>query len=203
MTQQINLYQPILRRQRKVFSANTIVVLLAGFMAIMTLLWGVDRWQLEQLREDLVRMQAQERESTQRIVELTRSLGSQAIDPQLQENVEAKRRESRLKRELLNRISGSDLGESAGFSSALEGLGRQRLQGLWLTLIVLDDGGREVRLQGISQDAALVPKFIQQLSAERSFQGRGFRQLEMNRSETLRNAVNFRLATIASKDEEG
>lgn len=202
MTQQINLYQPILRRQRKVFSAGTIGVLLLGFMFLMALLWGVDRWQLQQLRENLVQTQAQERATTQQIVELSRTLSTRTEQPELRRTVEAKRREARLKRELLDRISGSELGETAGFSGALEGLGRQRLQGLWLTHIELTDGGREIRLHGNSQDAALVPRFIQQLSAEQSFRGRGFRQLRMERSERLRNTVEFKLATRVA-DEEG
>lgn len=195
MTQQINLYQPILRRQRKVFSAGTIGVLLVGFLLLMALLWGVDRWQLEQQRENLSRMHAQERATTERIVDLTRKLGTRTEQPVLRKTVESMRREARLKRELLDRISGSDLGETAGFSGTLEGLGRQRLQGLWLTHIVLADGGREMRLRGNSQDAALVPRFIQQLGVEASFRGRGFRQLRMERSEHLRNTVEFQLAT--------
>lgn len=197
MTQQVNLYQPILRRQRKVFSAGTIGVLLLGFMLLMALLWGVERWQLEQQQENLARMQAQERATTERIVELTRALGSRTEQPALRMTVESMRREARLKRELLDRISGSELGETAGFSGALEGLGRQRLQGLWLTRIVLADGGREMRLHGNSQDAALVPRFIQQLGVEAGFQGRGFRQLRMERSERLRDTVEFQLATQA------
>lgn len=195
MTQQINLYQPILRRQRKVFSFSTIVTLLLGFTVLMGLIWGVDYWQTSKDREMLAELRQQEQDTAQRIVTLTRSLGNREEEPALAARLAAARQEVALKRELLNRIQGTDFSESQGFSGILEGFGRQRISGLWLTTIGVADGGRQMEITGVSHDAALVPKLVQKLGNEDSFRNRGFRRLQMSRSEAVSGAVDFHIAS--------
>ncbi|MDX1455320.1 MAG: hypothetical protein R3217_07700 [Gammaproteobacteria bacterium] len=201
MTQQINLYQPILRRQRKVFSSGTIATLVLGFVVLMGLIWGVDYWQTAKDRESLADLRQQEQETAQRIVSLTRTLGDRKEEPALAASLAAARQEIALKRELLDRIQGTDFSENEGFSSILEGFGRQRISGLWLTAIAVADGGRDMEIAGVSRDAALVPKLVRKLGEEDGFRDRGFRRLQMSRSEDIRGAVDFHIASNWPEDE--
>ena len=59
MTQQVNLYQPIFRKQRKVFSAVTIAQAAAVFIVGLLLIYGYGRWQLAALGADIDALELQ------------------------------------------------------------------------------------------------------------------------------------------------
>ena len=59
MTQQINLYQPIFRKQRKVFSAVTIAQAAGLFVVGLLLIYGYGRWQVAALGADIAALELQ------------------------------------------------------------------------------------------------------------------------------------------------
>lgn len=201
MTQQVNLYQPILRRQKKVFSAATIGQIVAAAAMVMVLAWGVTRWQLNLYEQRLQEAQKQESEQAARVATLTGQMQAQVESRSLRQEVEKLRQERLLKNRLLESIRSRKLDEATGFAARFTGLGRQQVEGLWLTRIAFADGGAETTLEGRAYKGELVPQLIQQLGGEQAFQGTTFREMRVFLPEEERN-VAFRLSTRPAEEKK-
>lgn len=200
MTQQVNLYQPILRRQKKVFSAATIAQILLAASTVMLIAWGVNQWQLSRYNERLLQTQAQERANATRVAELMTQIQGQVESRTLRQQVETLRKEQILKKRLLESIQNRRMNESSGFAARFTGLGRQQVNGLWLTRIAFAQGGSETTLEGRAYKGELVPQLIQQLGNEPAFEGARFREVHVFQPEDERN-IAFRLSTRPDEEE--
>ena len=74
MRQQVNLYQPIFRKQRRVFSARAMFTAAAAVMAGLMAVHGYGVWQLSVLRTEVAGLAAQRNAAQQRLVELEQRL---------------------------------------------------------------------------------------------------------------------------------
>ena len=204
MTQQINLYQPILRREKKVFSAVTMLQVLAAIAIVMILLFGAARWQLQKQLSERARLEAQEQELAARVAEVTRDMKTRPESRELRRQLEASKREAMLKQRLIDLMQdGSGDNATGGFSEAFAGLARQRITGLWLTGVELHREGdtRQVTLRGLTARADLVPQLVQQLGQEPAFQGLRFRHMRVFRPEDeKRDSLAFVLSTVTPQD---
>ncbi|HEX6929658.1 MAG TPA: hypothetical protein VF267_10430 [Gammaproteobacteria bacterium] len=205
MSQQVNLYQPILRREKKVFSASTMLQTLGALSLVMLAIFAVSRWQLEELQNERARLQAQERELVEKVTTVSRELDVRPESRELRRQVELARRELAMKQRLAALMQDRPVSESGGFADAFEGLARRRVNGLWLTGIELqqNEQQRNVVLRGRTARAELVPELVQQLGGEPAFQGLRFQHLRVYQPEAgPANTLAFELATRLPKEDE-
>lgn len=203
MTQQVNLYQPILRRQEKVFSAKTIGQIVLVAVVVMVISWGFNLWQVKRYEAELANLQRSEKATTEQFTALTAKLQGETESRDLRTVVDSLRVESQLKQKLLQSIDQQGVGEANGFAERFAALGRQRINGLWLTDIVFLDNGANIILGGQAYRADLVPQLIQKLSAEPSFSGTRFREIEVRLPDDNKHkAVEFHVSTQESKPDE-
>lgn len=163
MQQQINLFQPVFRREAKVFSARTLAQILA-----LALVLGVAGSALLQLQlakhaatRDLLDGQYRKLESQLLTLEAQADTGQlAALDTRIKDL------ETRLANGAteLAEIQGLLLERSTGFAPVLEALALHPLSGLWLTGIHLQDG--ELQLQGIVLDPELIPRYLDLLAED-------------------------------------
>lgn len=191
MNQQINLYQPLFRRQKKVFAFRTLVQIAVIAVLGMLLIYAYGHWQTRLLDRQLVQLQTQEQTAVARLTELSRqSPNSAALQTEL-----ARLRDSlAAKQQILARLANENVGNTQGFSAQLAGFARQTLDGLWLTDITLTAGGRELRLIGNTHTPELMPRYLQKLASEESLTGLRFREVRLSRPEESRYIL-FELAT--------
>ena len=210
MMQQINLYQPIFRKEHKIFSAKTILI---GNMIVLTgliALYGVAYRQGQSLQGQLTQTIQQRDESRIRLTKIKKAYPEKKRDPQLAKRVkEVKVRLDFLKgisTTLTSRSSGND----RGFSEYLAGLSRQDISQLWLEQITILAGGGEIKLKGLTTKSEYVPRYIQQLSHEPVFQGTTFHKISINRQDTQEQEqeqeqgpmlIQFNLETALISDE--
>ncbi len=83
---------------------------------------------------------------------------------------------------------------SQGFSGALVGLGRQRVDGLWLTDFALVDGA-ELALRGRAVSGALLLRYLDRLGAEAAFDGSEFRTFALERDAETPGVLRFEVRT--------
>lgn len=201
MIQQINLYQPLLRRQKKVFSFRTMAQITAILIIGMLLIYAYGRWQTRLLDQQLTQLRDQERAAVTRLTELTRKAdgrGLLALDARIQ----ALRGELDARRRILAHMSGRELGNTGGFGAHLSGLARQTVEGLWLTRVWLADGGARVALHGNTYSPELMPRYLQKLGSEEAFNGTQFKQVRMYLPEdTASRHVAFSLSSEAERPE--
>lgn len=193
--QQINLYQPLFRKQEKIFSAKTMLQG-AGLVAVgMVVFFAYALWQTRGLEAQVGQFQRQRDDAARRVTELARTLPERSKNVALEQEVTRLRSELRSKQQVVAQLADRRSGNTGGYAAHLEGLARQRLPQLWLTQIALRAGGSVIELQGSALQPEQVPQYLQRLSAEPAFAGAEFRQFTLSRTEKAPQQVDFVLQT--------
>lgn len=209
MSQQINLYNPILLRQKKYFSAATMAqalgILLLGLLAF----YGYARYQVAGL-QTATEQGAKRLESAQaRVARLTQQFSPRAKSAELEQRIRQTETELKTLAQAQQALKQSGLLDSSGFSPYFQALARQIVDGLWLTQFTV--GGGEMRISGRALQAQLVPTYIRRLGTEPALQGRQFSMLEMRQPEaadgpaqkTAPRYLEFTLQTTFTSDKPG
>lgn len=181
MSQQINLYNPILLQQKKIFSAATMAQSLAILLLGLLAFYGYARYQVAHLQT--VSMQSEKRlESAQaRVGRLTQQFNPRLKSAALESRIKQTQAELGTLAQAQQALQQSGLSESMGFSPYFKALARQIVEGLWLTRFSV--AGDEMRISGRALKPELVPAYIRRLSTEPIMQGRRFSTLEMRQPE--------------------
>lgn len=201
--QQVNLYQPILRKQERVFSLKTI---LQGNLIILLVLAGLytlTLHQTQQLREQHSLLQTQQAERTANLTRIQQQFPPQQEDPSLVEKVERQRallaHRKTLLRELQHQNTGAD--GNPGFSEQLRALARQDVEAIWLDSISVRNG-KQLALHGWATAPEEVPRLVQRLTGEPSFSGTSFSRVQISRDAERDNLVGFILNTDEEQEEQ-
>jgi Tfp pilus assembly protein PilN len=170
VTQQVNLYQPLFRREKKKFSAAAMgqgVGLVAFGIAAMV---GYTLWQTHSLRQQLAQTSAQHAAISKRVDDVVRQFAGsrpRTADEEiarLEADIQGKER-------IYSLLKHGDLGNTDGFSVYLAAFARQRVEGLRLTSIALVGRAEQLSLQGKTTDRDNVMRYLARLSSEKSLQG--------------------------------
>lgn len=191
--QQVNLYQDELRTQQLKYSALMFVQISIVLLVVFSIASGVSYFQLQQHQADLIVSQQKQKIAMANLQKLQTELSLRKKDITLAKRIVTKTKELANKQKVISILSRDEFGNTDGFIEHMTGLARQRIEGLWLTRIRIAEGGTDVSLFGITSKAALLPKYLQRLSAEKAFTGTEFKSLLMQRQEKKKHWLNFSL----------
>lgn len=184
MNQQVNLLAPIFRKQPTVLSARLALLLCGLLVAVLGVLQLVSAWQTTALANEQARLEARRDSATEHLNQLAEQIkGGGGKSQALVAERDRLAAEVNEKRQSMAALSRSELGNTTGFSPQFIGFARQRLSGLWLTGIRLTVGGREMELNGIVLDEALLPRYLDLLGTESIFRGIRFGHAELKRNQ--------------------
>jgi hypothetical protein len=178
MSQQINLFNPALRRQKRYFSAAAMLQALAAIAAGIGAIYAFQVYQnraLEQAFADSDRRLVAQRDQ---VVQLSKTLGARASDKSAAEKLARVEERLAARRNLLNEVQTGAGGNAAGFSSYLAALARRTMPGVWLTGVEVGKSN-ELVLRGRVLQSDLVPLYIKRLNAEEPFAGRAVSELRL------------------------
>jgi hypothetical protein len=201
--QQINLYQPIFRQARKLFSAQTVAWGLLLVLATLSGLWGFAAVKVAGLESELHAVREQQH-AQERLAAATGALRAERANP-----TEVRARIEQLSVQLAERSHARDLlrsgaaGRTTGFAARLEALARQHMDGLWLERIVLSGATNTMSLSGGTLNPALVPRYLQALSKAPALNGARFDEFVIERpqaDEPNAHGVRFRAGSAALTD---
>ncbi|TDY04071.1 PilN domain-containing protein [Thiohalophilus thiocyanatoxydans] len=199
--QQINLYQDIFREQTVQVSARQVSLLVLLLIGVLALVSAGMYWQQQGLQEQLVAREQQKADLEEQLAVFRQQLQAEKGDQALQESVDALNRELSTKQRVLQALSGQRFGNSEGFVEQLSGLARQRIEGLWLTELVIRRGGTRLDMQGRSLKPEYVPNYLQKLSAEPIFAGTDFENLVIRRNEDHPGQLDFQLQSKTGRGD--
>jgi len=200
--QQINLYQPIFRKQRRVFSARAMLTsLLVGLLGLAAI-YGYGAWQLGGLEAEVARLVGERERAAARLVTLGRDLPARRPSQVLASEIDRLERRLAGRRALVAMLSGQ-IEAGHRFSALLAGLARQRVEGLWLTGLRVAASGSELEIEGSATAPELVPRLVAGLAREPEFRGRRFRTLTIERPEEAPERIDFVLRTAAGEGRGG
>ena len=203
MKQQVNLYQPIFRKQKKVFSAIAMLQVSLISLLFFILTAGYSLTQLQ-------RLEAQETAATQNLDKLKAQIasiqaqsGNDMTEKLLAEEINRVTGEVAEKRRIADLLQQGAFTNTEGFTRHFEAIARQHVDGTWLTDINIANGGSSLNLYGITYSADLVPVYMERLLQEAVFTSTAFNVLGMERSETKAEEITFQVGTdIEGKPDE-
>jgi hypothetical protein len=189
--QDINLLQDELQERKARLPASQ-TLLIIGVVALLLATLAI--WmnlRADAPRAELARINAQIEAHSATNAQLAALLETRKPDPALA--LEARRLERRLAH--LHHVTAiaATPRERSPLSAYLEGLGRQRPEGLWLTQIVIANGGRDLALDGSTLNAALLPGYLEGLGRENAFAGLTFHQFNLARASGQPLRMDFRI----------
>lgn len=175
--QQINLFNPELLPQPVVFPpwqalavAGLVFVLLFGSGLAM-------KNRAEHTEGSNSQLENQLKQLKQQISEQENLLNRRKPDSDLVQQVEQLEEQQKNQQHTLDLLHQTSRDPKTGFAETLRALARQRLEGLWLTEIQLLPGQRI--LAGRLTQPELLPRWLEGLSREASFQGESYQVMEI------------------------
>jgi len=198
MRQEVNLHQPMFRKQRTLFSARATLRIAAIVVAAMGVVYFIALGRTQLQAGELRRLE-QQRETAQRRLEQASTLltGRGGESEALAAEVARLTEEFNRKSATLQVLSRGGLGTTDGFAGHFAGLARQRLNGLWLTRVEISSGGEHLSLEGEALAEELIPRYLRLLSRESQFTGVEFQQAVLQRAGGAGDALHFELHTRA------
>jgi len=181
MSQQINLYSPIFRKQQKVFSAAT---MLQGMLLIVVVV-GVFYYAVS-LQSSLLEIRATDSgRQLQSELERLKAYGARESPAEraklLAERKKALEAGLASQTVALKAFESGALGRTEGYAPLLRALARVSVEGVWLTRIQVAEGTGELSLTGRATRAELVPVYLERLRSEEALRGQTFSRLEVVR----------------------
>jgi Tfp pilus assembly protein PilN len=198
MEQQVNLYQPIMRAEKRLFSASAIALGVLVLLACLGALAGFAAWRTASVETTVADIEKQEAARLASLEQASAAIGGETTLPELEAQIaEIAARVAARERALA--LVGRDGSATRGFAARLDALAAPALDGLWLRRIVLDPARGGLALSGATRDPSLVPRFLAALQADRSFTGESFGSFELRlaRPEETPAAAVFTVAAPA------
>jgi hypothetical protein len=202
MKQQINLYQERFHLKRVVLPAAQIYALL-GLVLILLVAASIGLQftghKMRAVQADLTRQQqgmAADNEA------LMAKAANHRIAPDLQTAVADANRKLLARKRMLEWVKHTQSEQRILFSALLEGLGRQPVNGLWLSEVSIDQIDGAMQLQGNALEPKLVPVFLAALKQEKAFAGTEFKKIKIEKQDPDSNIMKFLLTTEPPKSDE-
>jgi hypothetical protein len=199
MNQQINLHQPIFRKQRALFSSQIVLRICAIWAIALGLVYGLSQWSERRLAREHAALVRSRDAAQERLQALTATQPETGQSQQLEGELERLQTERAQKESVLRLLARGELGSTAGFAPQLEALADRRLAGVWLTHVGLMEGGREISLRGEASREDLLPRFLERLAGGEGFPGARFGDVRLERAPEGTQLV-FELHTRAGTD---
>lgn len=202
MIQQINLFQPVFRQPRKVFSFATMlqiaVIVVLGMLAI----YAVGRYQLGQLDQQVDTLRQQQVAAQKQLTTLSEAeKANKARRDAMQSQIDTLEARLAQRQAALKQLQNMDLSQPGGFSAQLEALGEAAIPGVWLTGIRTDGANRTLTLEGAARRPDLVPAYLATLGEQSTYHGTRFKTLSMARDEKSSGTIRFTVSN-ADRDKE-
>lgn len=182
MSGQINLFNPIFLKKRKLFTARpmaeALAVLVAG--ALVLVFYGQQSVatldsELAATGKQLAQRKARQASAGVQFVPRKKSVA-------LTQQLAAAELELASLHKVVSVLQRGEIGNTSGYADYFRALARQNVDGLWLTSVSIVGAGNEIGLQGRALQAALVPAYIGRLGREPVLQGKRFASLRIEQA---------------------
>jgi hypothetical protein len=165
MHQEINLFQPIFREERKLFDAKTVASGMGAVVVALLAIWVLGTTKVNRLEDEVARVRAQQKVQEQMADTAGQLRSARANPEQVRARIEKLNEELASRSRALELLRSGSAGSTTGFASKLEALANQHVYGLWIRLIRLGSTAGSMVLSGATLDADLVPRYLKALAS--------------------------------------
>jgi hypothetical protein len=181
MSQQINLFNPRFRQEKRYLTAPALAIVvgvaLAGSVAMAVAAHG----RVAVLEDESAALAAQIKEAEARKTAVLAGLVPRQKDAAVERDVASAEQEQRALRGVAEIIEQNRIGDPRGYSAYFQALARVRVNGLWLTGIDIGGANADIGLAGRALRAELLPGYLNGLAREPALQGKAFERVEITR----------------------
>jgi len=195
MHQQINLYQPVFRKQQKVFSSLTLLQICGVVLLLLTVIAAHTHWTLAGMQSTARNLEQQRQDLATRMDALEDTYRTPDTDS-LDGEIEALQKSIGQRNYLLQQFDNLVLRNRGGFATRFETLARLNLPGLWLEGVTVN-GDAQMEIRGMTLDPKLVPIYLQQLGQQGDLSGTTFETVSMSRISDDQPYIQFVLRNVA------
>jgi hypothetical protein len=182
MEQQVNLYQPILRAEKHLFSARAIGIGLMLLAACLVTLGGFGAWRTTRVERSIAELEKRQAAELALVERAGASLQPGKSLAELDAQAKELTAELAARQRALDIVRQGTASPATGFAARLEALARRQIEGLWLRDIVVGSSDGRLALRGDTVDAKLVPAYLSAISQEHALAGVRFDKLSMHRA---------------------
>lgn len=196
MSQQVNLFNPRFRKEKRYVTAPSLAIVVGMALAGTVALAVAAQGRVARLQAESARLGEQLREAGQRKDSALAGLVPRPKDATVAQQLARVEGEGRALRGVADILEQNRIGDPRGYSAYFQALARTRVDGLWLTGIDIGGASADIGLRGRALRAELLPGYLNGLAREPALQGKSFERLEITRpgqaaarpGETLRAA---------------
>jgi hypothetical protein len=179
VSQQINLFNPIFLKQKKYFSAITMVQALVPIIIGCGLLVLYVNFQVSHRVNQANETANQLLATKAQLISISAKFAPQEKNQTLDDNIKRTQAEIKSMQRVFDALQNGEFGDTNGYSSYFRAFSRQIIDGLWLTGIDIYGAGHDISLQGRALNPELVPVYLTRLKRESEMQGKSFSALDM------------------------
>lgn len=179
MSQQINLFNPIFRKQKKYFSSVTMLQAMAIICLGCALLVADAMRRTSALTAQARTTEAALAARQARLAEVKVQYAPRARSTTLGADIAEAQETLAMLQNASATIARGGFGDVTGFSPYFRALARQSLDGVWLTGVEINSGGERIGLRGNALEASLVPQYMARLAQEPVMKGKAFGKLDI------------------------
>ncbi len=180
MSQQINLLNPSLIKQKDFFNPTTIVITLGILLALMLGYYSYEQKQLALLTVQRSQI-AQELTTAQATLQQTALLHTpHEMNKALLEQIAQLGQKQAMQQQILQTVNQSSATPEKGYAALMRAFAKQSIDGLWLTSFSINSQSEQLNLSGRTLQGNLVPEYISRLGNEPALKGKLFAALNMS-----------------------
>lgn len=179
MSQQINLFNPVFLRKKKVFSGAAMLIALALFVLGCGALVFYGKQRVATLEADAAASKAGLTLQEARLAGVNRELAGRQVDKSIEAEIVSMQAELDLLQQASVMLQRGGFGNTDGYAEYFRAFARASVPGLWLTGINVVTAGSEIGLHGRALEPDLIPNYISRLARETVLQGKVFGSLEI------------------------
>jgi len=198
MSQQINLLNPSLIKQKDFLNPNTIVITLGVLLAFMLGYYSYAQKQLSMLTAQRSQT-AQELLATQATLQQTTLLHTpHAANKALVDQIAQLEQKEAMQQQILQTVNQSSATPEKGYAALMRAFAKQSLDGLWLTSFSIDSRSEQLNISGRTLQSDLVPEYIARLGNEPALKGKLFSALNMSLPKTTTSTAPVVVTTASA-----
>jgi hypothetical protein len=184
MSQQINLLNPSLIKQKDFFNPTTILITLGILLALMLGYYSYVQKQLLFITAQRSQI-AQELTTAQATLQQTALIHApHEMNKALLEQIAQLEQKQAMQQQILQTVNQSSATPEKGYAALMRAFSKQSLDGLWLTSFSIDSQSEQLNISGRTLQGELVPEYISRLGNEPALKGKQFSALNMSLPKT-------------------
>jgi len=181
VSQQINLFNPIFLKQKKIFGALPMAEALGVVVVGALLLTWFASHRLAELEQQAEAGKALLAGRETRLNKANAQFAPRQQSAVLAAELAQAQNELNSLQQVEAILRGGALGNTAGYAEYFRAFSRQNVSGLWLTGLTIVGAGNDIGVQGRAMQPTMIPNYISRLTAEKIMRGKTFASLQIDR----------------------